>query len=366
MTTLILNWKKNRTVFLWIILVFLSISLLSSCSKRNHLTYLRGDLKSVFAQAKLMNKKVFVLITDSACGNCKMFDKRIEAEDRTVKILQKDYLCYKADVQDFSEQEIAKITRCTTFPFPYFFSKDGELLAFGFPNKPEFDITSLDSIHMSQFGFEEIFKFNITLDQYKKLVTASLKGVLEEPKEINGQLHSAGDFFQKSTEIALYPFNIKRYLKFSPFIEKDTLFVNRLRGFKFSEMDIWLYGEPETYLGRRIGPMIGSANNISQNGYVLIDSVKDLGLLKKGKQYSFTFRVKNLSPNPLVIRKVSHPCDCIQLKWSSKKIEQDNFSTINCRFTPYAEGEFVKEIYVHSNSAKQPMGIFKITGNVNQ
>jgi len=61
---------------------------------------------------------------------------------------------------------------------------------------------------------------------------------------------------------------------------------------------------------------------------------------------------------------VSHPCNCISLKWPATPIKTNETATISGTFNPYAAGEFVKEIFVHTNSLKKPMATYKIRGTV--
>src|SRR5687767_7357304 len=81
--------------------------------------YMDGRIEEVFARAKKEDKKVFVLIGNSECGNCEYFRKMLDSQSRTARILQKDYICYTVDALNKQQKDIAQIVKCPSYPFPY-------------------------------------------------------------------------------------------------------------------------------------------------------------------------------------------------------------------------------------------------------
>lgn len=347
------------------LLLALLFSTISSCSNKNKISFRRGELNEVFELAKKTNKKVFVLITDSTCGSCLEFENFLHQQSTTCQILNRDYICYKANIRNSREHKIAEIVKCPSYPFPYFFDADGNLLAFGFPNKKEYDISDLNEITIDKYRFPELFHLEISANEYKTLVSMNMKATLLLNTKSKVNVLKSYNLFKESLNISSYPYNIRYTNLLSNKSNKDIL-IKRPLNSNQNASDKFLYGDISKYTG--IGTFTESALKTSRNkdtaDYVL-DQTRDLGKLMKSKSYEFSFKIKNLSKRPLVILNVQHPCDCIKLNWSKSSIRHNETAFIKGTFTPYESGTFHKEIFVHNNSLLKPMGIFEIQGTVN-
>jgi len=322
---------------------------------------MRGDLAQVFIAAKRAHKKVFVLITDNTCGNCTALLENINRQQATRKILDREYICYEADIQNAQEHTIAEIVKCPSYPFPYFFDENGDLLAFGFPMSKEYKIDNLNNIKIDEERFTELFKLPISGSQYKKMVSMNLKATLL--LDTNRQMSLA--LFKNSMDIAAYPYNI-RYVNLldRPLSVNDKI-SQALRVSAENASDQFLYGNIGNYVNIAgaddTDKQALDDNNIED--YSLSNNGEQ-GAIKKGVPHPFSFSVKNLSKTPLIILKVSHPCSCVKLFWPTTPVKMNETATVKGIFTPTASGGFLKEIFVHTNSAKNTMAVFKINGTV--
>jgi len=356
------NWKNLFNRFLFPILLVLSMS---ECSDNKKITYLSGDMTNIFRLAKKTNKKVFVLLTAGDCGKCSTFESFLDRQKNTVKILGEDYICYKANIENQEEREIAQILKCPSYPFPYFFKSDGTLISFGFPNSPNYDIADLSKISIQQSRFSELFNLTIPVEDYKNLVSLNMKAALLSRGFDDTIPANALVLYKRSLNIASYPYNIRNFNLLSSAKQKREM-ERKISEYSPTASDRMLYGDLDTYMkmDSTMESQIILMKSERANDYILIDEQKDLGELKKGMKYTFTFRLKNLSETPLVINSVTHPCDCVKLSWPSGKIQPNQSALIKGEFTPYEVGVFNKQIFIHSSSVKNPMGIFMIKGVV--
>lgn len=350
---------KKTHIFIYYIISLLTICFFS-CSHAPKINFLRGDLAKVFATAQKTHKKVFILITDSTCGNCISLLENINGQKQTLKILADNYVCYKADIQDLKEHTIAEIVKCPSYPFPYFFNSTGDLLAFGFPHSKEYNITNLDDIKISEERFTELFKLPISSDQYKKLVTMNIKAtLLLDTKE-----HAAFALFKNSLDIAAYPYNLRYINLLARPLEITDKISQALVNSSQNASDQFLYGEIKNYVGIQNITATYSSNLAYNPLDYSLSNGGEQGVIKKGIPHPFTFSIKNLSAKPLIIYQVSHPCSCVKLLWPNTPIKTNETAIIRGTFNPYEVGSFLKEIFVHTNSLKNPMGTYKISGIV--
>ncbi|WP_207535316.1 DUF1573 domain-containing protein [Desertivirga arenae] len=331
------------------------MAILIGCSKSQQIDFEEGRLEEVFRKAKSQNKKVFILVTDSKCGNCTSFEEHINSSKETVRILKSDYICYKADFRTASGHEMVEILKCPSYPFPYFFQNTGKLISFGFPNDPTFEISNLNKIYVSERSFAEVFRLPISTMQYKSLISLVVQSrlMIEEKQEMSTSL------LLQSLKIAPYPYTIKLLQDLHEKGYKNLSKILSTINYAPSYLDNYIYGDLLSYT--KVKNL--SAKEQGRLNYIFLENSKNLGNLKKGKGYSFSFKIKNISAHPIQIDEVRHPCDCIKLKWSRKMVKCNDVTLVEGIFTPYEEGEFVKEIFVHSNSSVRP-GIFRISGVV--
>ncbi|QXU39894.1 DUF1573 domain-containing protein [Pedobacter sp. D749] len=324
---------------------------------------MRGDMLDVFRLAKLQNKKVFVVISDSNCGKCNKFFNFLDQQKPTVKRLQNEYVCYKVDINNKNEKAFAELVKCPSYPFPYFFDNSGNLLAFGYPNSKNYDISNLDNIGISNFRFAELFQLNCTINDYKLSISQCLKGTFLFRMN---KFFEAFSLFKNSLEKIIYPYN----LRYTNDLIKKAHVINysindKVSQYKPSVSDTFLYGDCFPYIYNNANAPT-TLKAIKNQSFKLDSKIKNLGVLKVGNRYFFQFSIVNQSKTPLIIYKVSHPCDCIKLFWTKKPLGYNETSTIKGEFIPYATGEFSKEIFIHSNSINQSMDIIKIVGTVNK
>jgi hypothetical protein len=332
------------------------------CKERVTIHYYHGDILDAFRLAEKEQKKVFVLITNSDCGSCKSFDERLSQQRETVALLQRDYVCYKADMSDTTQQLIAEIVKCPGAPFPYFFDAQGTLLAFGFPNKKEFDITPLDSIRYDEYGFKEAFQLPISTDTYKKLVSLNMRATLLTDST-DEKRAAAKQLLVESLHLAAYPYTVRFLNQLSTVFDSHD--IASISAYSPSRYDERLYGDVDQYMLLR-GEHIGRSRQASDEAVGILESSKlDLGpSLKKDSTYVFTFHVVNPRQDSLTLTDVRHSCDCITLDWPKEPILPGQKVVITARFTPYASGDFARDIYVHSSFKEKPMQIFSVTGSV--
>jgi hypothetical protein len=316
--------------------------LLCSCSHEK-IPYLKGSIQDIFAKAQVENKKVFVLIGNSTCGQCKHFDSLLGQQATTVDILNKEYLCYKVDIHDSVQKTIAQITKCPSYPFPYFFDKDGNLEAFGFPNTREYDISDLSKIDVDEYRFKELFHLPITTSDYKSLVSLNLRAFLLANKATTEQkgLDSAYKMVSRSLDIAAYPFNL--WLSYQ--------LANRL-GYK-----------NESLSGHETASLITSQPNDSLS-YSFTKGKLECGSVKRGTDYAFAFEFRNTGKKELVIARAEHPCSCIELTWPPQAIRPGKTGLIQGVFHAREQGRFSKDIFVHATSSQIPMKTVVLTGTV--
>jgi hypothetical protein len=342
-----------------IICCFLSlfIALLDSCRQApTQINFLTGDLSDAFSTAKRLNKKVFVLISDSTCGNCISLLKELNRQKKTIETLTDDYVCYKADIHDTHAHIIAEIVKCPSYPFPYVFDSDGTLLAFGFPKSREFNLNDLGNINISNERFTELFKLPINTEQYKEMVSASLKATLT----LGQDNQAAFKLLTNSLAICAYPYNLRNLnLLRRPFAMTDKI-LEMISVSAQNSSDRFLYGDIKKYIGVQAIPPSSEDNRADYQ----VSKNTEAILIKSGSSYPFSFKIENTADKPLIIYKVSHPCSCIKLVWSVKPIKADETVVIKGVFTPSTVGGFSKEIFIHTNSLKKPMDIYKISGTV--
>ena len=335
-----------------------------SCKHENQrIEYLRGDMLDVFKLAKLQNKKVFVVISDSSCNKCNNFLTFLDQQKPTVKTLQKEYVCYKVDINNKTERAFAELVKCPSYPFPYFFDSSGNLLAFGYPNSRNYDISNLNNIGISNFRFAELFQVSCTIEAYKQSVSQCLKGTFLFRMN---KFDAAFLMFKNSLDKMIYPYNLHFINNLIGKLNTINYNINdKVNQYKPSTSDTFLYGDHFVYINYHPTNQI-AYKNLGSISYNLDSKIKNLGALKVGNRYAFQFSIVNQSKNPLLIYDVNHPCDCIKLSWTRKPLKYNQRSTIEGKFTPYSIGEFTKEIFIHSNSINRPMDVIKITGTVNK
>jgi hypothetical protein len=349
-------------IFLFFVLAtFLGLGVLSCKRTEQRVNYVRGDMGHVFKLAKLQNKKVFVVVTDSSCEKCKSFLNFLDDQNETVKLLTEEYICYKVDIRNKDEKAFAELVKCPSYPFPYFFDNSGNLLAFGYPNSKDYDISDLNKIGISEDRFSELFQIDCTIPSYKSMVSQSLKGtLLMKAKRFPEALVS----FNSSLQSGVYPYNLRYTRILLKRAKQNQLNVDAFtHKYKPSTSDLFLYGNIFSYIDYK-EPAQPKAQTLVEEGISFDSKVKDLGVLKSGNHYSFEFILKNKNKKPLVIYSVNHPCDCIKLSWSKAPIPQNERTVIKGEYTPNSSGGFAKEIFVHTNLTKKPMDIIKIIGTI--
>jgi thioredoxin-related protein len=321
--------------------------------------FMRGDISLAFRTAKEQHKNLFVVISDTTCPKCNRFIEAINEQEGTKALLKKEYICYKADVRNPQEREIAQIVKCPSYPFPYFFDANGNLLAFGFPDSKKFDVHNLEKININSYLYDELFQLPVSIGSYKSMVSNSVKAYLSQ---INFQKKKAFDYLKKSIAIAPYPYNLTRFKALNvQFHDPYGKVVDSMMSkYQASVSDYFIYGSEDAY-----GFM--KKQHIQEyegEEYAFNNAQGSLGDLKLNKEREFNFQIKNLSETPLIIYKASHTCDCVQLKWPQKPIKYNETAVITGVFRPYESGKFSKDIFIHTNAVHRPMGIFKISGIV--
>lgn len=342
--------------------------LLLSCRHKD-IQYMEGTIEDVFSKAKKENKKVFVLVENSDCGPCKYFAKMLNEQSNTSAILRRDYICYKADILDTTQKVIAQILKCPSYPFPFFFDNDGQLIAFGFPESKEFDISDLSKIYTDQYKFMELFRLPITTDAYKQMVFLNLRSYLlmKSGKNDPVALDTAYQLSKRSLNIAVYPYNI--YL--TDMLEKrlnmqSSPVSEQLLRPVFTRSDKFIYGNLIDHIRMKEpdSSTFARQNGKDSTAYAFSKNTQDCGIIKAGTDYTFSFEFKNTSNEVLLIAKAEHPCSCIELKWPQEPVKPGETSFIRGVFHVEGKGKFTKEIYVHAVSQKVPMKIIILTGIV--
>lgn len=360
MSTMNSQRLKFSFLHLWLGIALMCTCHISCSTRSDKIIFIDDSPENIFLLAQKTHKKVFVLITDSTCGSCNHFIDFLNTQTTTKKILSRDYLCYNADIKTLSGHKIAEIVKCPAYPFPYFFDSNGNLLAFGFPNSKDYDITELKNIRLEEYRFTELFKLPISINAYKKLISINIRGtILEQQKhELD-----AYQMFRKSLDIAKYPYNIRHVQLLAGRLNLENDYFKKDPPKMVPNLsDKFLYGDVDSYMLLGRGNVQAYKTTDSAVDYYINGSTKELGVIKKGQLTRFSFSIKNISQKPLIIYKVSHPCDCIKLSWSTYPIPPNQSTIVKGLFRPYCDGQFNKEIFIHTNSSKMPMGIFTIKG----
>lgn len=340
--------------------------LLLAC-RHPEVQYMDGAIEEVFARAKKEDKRVFVLIGNSQCGNCDVFRKMLDSQSKTARILQKDFICYNADASNTWERDIAQITKCPSYPFPYFFDKEGNLIAFGFPQSREYDISDLEKIGVDEYLFKQLFRLPISTYEYKQLVSLNLQAYLlmKSKQKDTPVIDSAYQLVKRSLDIAVYPYNI--YLSYTlagklSNYEPET--VNRLVKPVFTPSDKLIYGNLLDTIQLKESDLAGQDKGNDSITFVFNKIKQECGFIKQGTDYAFRFEFKNTGKKDLLIAKADHPCSCIELQWPRHPIRPGETSVIKGVFHAWEKGKFLKEIYVHSVDPNVSMKIISLTGIV--
>lgn len=346
------------------LLIVLLAMLASSCTRKPGIQFFKGNYVQAFEAAKKEHKKVFILISDSTCGSCNKFIDHLNDQGRTIEILRTEYICLKADVQKKDDRLLIRMLKCPSYPFPYFFDKNANLIAMGFPNSKEYNISDLRKISIDDYRFTELFQLPITPGEYKKLISMNMKASLLMQKN---NTDSAYRLFKTSLQICSYPYNLRSVSILSKILNEPLEGIDSLiKNYKPSESDNFIYDGFAQYLELNEGTDKLIAQN-PETGFSFSEkNERVLGNIKVGQKTRFSFTITNTSSTPLIIFRVSHPCDCIRLAWSSKPLKFNEKSLISGEFTPYQKGDFRKEIFIHTNSKNNPTGIFKISGSASE
>ncbi|TCC96281.1 DUF1573 domain-containing protein [Pedobacter hiemivivus] len=330
-----------------------------SCSDSNKFEFKTGNIRNVFEAAKKSKKNVFVLITDSTCGKCKHFETFLKAQTSTISFLNKEYILYKADISNTDGRTVAEITKCPSYPFPYFFDYEGNLLAFGFPNNENFNVRNLDDVKIDQFKFSELYRLPITIENYKELVSLNMKATLLMSRDQSSKI-KAFRLFQKSLDIAAYPYNLSKTSNNLQKLNMQNLnYRKKIDSYEVTASDKKLYknSEYEEFVSSEVNPIEMATV------YSIDKRTQDLGNIELSKPRKFNFTITNTSKTNITIKNVTHICDCIKFTWSKTKIRPKEYAEVNGVFTPFIDGAFSKEIFIHTDSY-QPMTTVFITGTV--
>lgn len=345
-------------------LIVLLAVLVASCTRKPSIQFFKGNYVQAFEIAAKEHKKVLVLISDSSCGSCNKFIEHLNDQDRTVDILRREYICLKEDMQKKDDRLLMRMFKCPSFPFPYFFDQDANLITMGFPNSKAYDISDLRKISIDEYRFTELFQLPVTSGEYKKLISLNMKASLLMQKN---NIDSAYHLFKTSLQICSYPYNLRSVSLLSKILNEPSEGIDSLiKNYKPSESDNFIYNGFTQYLELNEGTDKLIAQNPGTGYSFSENNERVLGEIKVGQKTRFAFTITNTSSTPLIIFKVSHPCDCIRLSWSSEPLKPNEKSLISGEFTPYQKGDFRKEIFIHTNSNNNPMGVFKISGSASE
>ena len=343
-----------------VLFLFFLIITFFGCQEKK-ITYLRGDFRKIFAKAKQENKLVFALLTDSSCSRCAGFEDFLNTQEDARLKLNRDYVCYKVDVRDRVERKFAELLKNPSYPFPYFFDSDGNLLALGFPESKKFDISKLSNIKISEQVFAELFRMGIGTVNFKKLISMNVNAELLFSSRNKADSVKALTLLQNSIEVAEYPYNIGKINNLAAVPGSGIIAVKSLETYEPSIPDRFLYGDLDKYMQMKTG----NKGAVHMSAFKFSDKGTHMGNLVKGVKYAFTFQVENLSSAALTITEVSHPCDCIQFERKKYVLKENGKATINGVFIPYQSGKFKKDIYVHTDAKHGSMKSYSIYGTVN-
>ncbi|WP_175634479.1 DUF1573 domain-containing protein [Pedobacter ghigonis] len=354
-------FDRKAYIKVWLLFCICMFSL--SCTN-NHIKFNKGDLAVIFKKAVKDKKKVFILVSDSLCDKCIQFEDFLNTQQATVNRLQSEFICYKVNVRNPIDRETAALLKVPSYPFPFFFQSDGQLIAFGFPNTKTYDIQDLNRITIDENVFTELFGLNIDTKAYKRLITLVLKAKIMSSSRKKSEVESAVRLVDSSLKIAPYPYNVRLFNEISPKIS-STHSRKLLKHYKATSSDYFLYEDVEGYMKIEDSKStIDFAAEDEYSDFEFSEKRKDLGKLKKGQAYKFQFEISNVSKHSIFIESVNHPCDCLKLNWSKDIINIGGKKVVYGTFIPYQTGEFIKDIYVHTNSITQPMKIYQIKGIV--
>lgn len=350
--------------FFWLAFVY---ALIFNACADSEISFRNGSIEAIFEEAKRERKKVFVLVVDRGCGSCDAFLESLKRSPGTVEALNRDYLSYIADVQDMDELPIAQIVKCPSFPFPYFFDSTGDLLAFGFPNSKQFDISDLNAIGIEDLRFKELFRLPVSISDYKRLVTHSLKGYLAM-KDLNSNssgLRTSLRHALISDSISSYPFSRFLIAEVNSRLNTDSPnYIRRISSSELTSGDRLIYRNiihkyPELF---KSDTVLDQSQPNDSSKLLLSTRRIDIGKVKKNEHRSFSLTLSNTGSVPIFIQKIHHPCSCVEIEKYRDTIPINGVVTVKGIYHSNEVGGFQKEIYIHITSSASFMQIVTLEG----
>jgi thioredoxin-related protein len=109
------------------VFTFLTVFTLSNAQNRQ-IEFEHGDFASVKARAKKENKNIFVDAYTSWCGPCKWMAKNIFTNDTAADHFNKNFVCYKLDMEKGEGLEFAKTYTVQCYPTLIILDAEGKLI----------------------------------------------------------------------------------------------------------------------------------------------------------------------------------------------------------------------------------------------
>lgn len=175
-----------------------------SCQNKPNIPII-GSLTEGFQLAKEQDKKVLLIVNAKGCGKCDAFLKLLSDKDDYRESIVKDFIVVSE--KNNKENIPAKITRCFAYPMPFVFDKNGELLAFGYPQEKDKSFSDIGCVGMTKFDFLELFHSTIPQDNFKKMVSKCMQAYLRMSD--TNKMNLAYKYVKESIKTAPYCYNLQ-------------------------------------------------------------------------------------------------------------------------------------------------------------
>jgi thiol-disulfide isomerase/thioredoxin len=174
--------------------------LFTSCSEIEY----ANTIDDAFRQARKQDKKVFVIMGANGCGKCDKYLKSLDRSFTAKKVLQRDYICCKLNMNEAYGKEFAMLLGAAFSPYSCFFTSKGELEAFRI-GEHDFDFKDITKNKVDDYTFRELFNYTTDYPTYKQQASLAVQSCLWQKEGAVGEqdLSKSYDLIKRSIDI--YP-----------------------------------------------------------------------------------------------------------------------------------------------------------------
>lgn len=326
-------------------LIFLSISLLSSCQLKTP-----GSFYETYSQAKLANKYLWLNI---GYGNDLGIKHEIQQYCESEKELKDKVILQQYNLLDTSHIFLNYIFLIENVNNSYIFDPHGKIISFSF-NKITAESIREQLTHAieGQSTYpKKIREFASFPDSLMLLYNFMLNAHLLYTRHAscNDSLNKALYLLNHSIEIEPYFYNL--YLKSKILkIQKDpdaTNYAQLAIQYIKSEYQQQIYAHLTKELFTEF------PNSIQSKGHGILnfkETVLDAGKIPLNTEHEFQFEFENTGAEPVIITFASSSCGCATPEWDREPILPHEKGIIKVTFHAEKSGNFVRSILVQSTA----------------